>query len=96
MLVFENYTAHTEAVDARKFISWRDGILNFEGQLLRGILASVSRYYGVEVQCDGIDGITLSGKLLLFNDIETTLNNITAIAPVSWRVDGGKIIIERR
>lgn len=96
MLVIENHTARTEIVDARQFITWRDGILNFDGQSLRSILASVSRYYGVELQCEGIDGITLSGKLFLFSDMETTLNNITAIAPVAWHVEDGKIIIEKR
>ncbi len=96
MLIFENYTARTEVVDAQQYITWRDGILNFEGRPLRAVLASVARYYGVEVECDGVDGIMLSGKLLLFNDIETTFNNVTAIAPVTWHVEGSKIVIQKR
>jgi ferric-dicitrate binding protein FerR (iron transport regulator) len=95
MLVVEDHVVRVERVDAERATSWRNGILDFDGQTLASILGSVSRYYGVEIECEGADGISLSGKLLLFNDIETTLDNIAAIAPLTWRVDNGRIVIEK-
>lgn len=96
MLVMQDYTTNISKVDPSEYISWREGILNFDGQPLRRVLASVSRLYNMPIEVDYPGEIYISGKLLLFDDLTTVLENLTMIAPVKYGVKKGVVIITDR
>jgi ferric-dicitrate binding protein FerR (iron transport regulator) len=87
----ERFTAdgdvtRVERVDPLDYISWKDGVLRFSGRPLPRVLASLSRYYGVPIGHEEMDDVRLTGKLVLFDDLATVLENITVIAPLRYAV----------
>lgn len=80
-------------VDANDHISWKDGVLRFSGRPLDSVLAYLSRYYDVPVEAHGTEGITITGTLILFDSLDTVLENFTVIAPVNYTADREKVTV---
>ncbi|MDR1273393.1 MAG: FecR domain-containing protein [Odoribacteraceae bacterium] len=85
--------SRVETVQPSEYTSWKDGVLQFTGRPLSLVLASLSRYYGVPIEHEGMDGVRLTGKLVLFDDLSTVLDNITVIAPLRYEVRENGIVI---
>lgn len=72
-------------VEANKYISWKDGVLDFTSERLSDIALRLSRYYGVNIECEeSIAGKSCTGKLVLFDNIENTLRILSKIFPVHY------------
>lgn len=81
-------------VDACKYISWKDGVLQFTSERLSDIVLRLSRYYGVNFDCEEKAAQkSCTGKLVLFDDIENTLKTLSTILPVRYEVQNDKIKI---
>lgn len=81
-------------VDVNDYISWRNGVLQFSGESLYNITAKLSQYYGVKIKCDSsIKNKQMSGKLVLFHDVNAVLNSLSDIFSVSYSVAEDGIII---
>lgn len=86
-----------QKVNVSYFTSWKDGQLYFNGELLGNILRKLARYYAVEMIFDEkIGEQRCSGKLVLMDDIEEVLKNISIISPVTYRKNNNQIKIEMR
>ena len=84
-----------ETVDARRYISWKDGVLQLYGEKLADIAVRLTRYYGLPVECaPEIAACTCTGKLVLFDDAERTLHTLADIFPVRYDRTGDSIRIE--
>lgn len=67
-------------VDASRYITWKNGILQFESEQLATIALKLSRYYGIKIHCDKmISSKSCTGKLILLDDADKTLQTIEDI-----------------
>jgi len=97
LLTISRNSLMREYVDVYNYISWKDGIFKFTSEPLENIMLRLSRYYDISIDCtNDIRDIDISGKLVLFDDPETVLNNISIIVPVKYKKEGGKIIFSKK
>ncbi len=81
-------------VDIYSHISWKDGILCFEADKLSSITARLSRYYNINICCNkAFAEKTCTGKLVLFDDLNETLNTLSDIFNVKYIIYNDKIEI---
>lgn len=87
----------TGKVQAYDYISWKDGVFSFTGEPLENILIRLSRHYDVQIACTSeAKNIQVTGKLALFDDLNTVLGNIAVIIPISYTEEDNKIIISKK
>ena len=84
-----NRNTNTEVVnqvDVNNYVSWKDGILNFESEKLSNVLNELSNYYGVRFNYDSskLNEITLSGKLNLNDNIEDVMMVLATTANIDF------------
>lgn len=97
MFSLEGTEFRSEKVDVFDHISWKDGIFRFAGEPLERIMTRLSRHYDVPIACDDdAKRIQVTGKLALFDDLTTVLDNITVILPVTYERENDKIIISKK
>jgi len=97
LLTISRNSLMREYVDIYNYISWKDGIFKFTSEPLENIMLRLSRYYDISIDCtNDIRDIDISGKLVLFDDPETVLNNISIIVPVKYKKEGGKLIFSKK
>lgn len=94
-LTLRDYRVQLEKVNTADYISWVDGTLNYHGESLKRVLAALSRYYNVPLEGHGIEDVYIWGRLVLFDELHTVLDNITVIAPVKYGVQNEKITITK-
>lgn len=91
--------SRSQTVDVSKFVSWKDGMLEFEKVDLIRALKQVERYYNVRIQLANplIGSFKLSGKLDLKEEPEEVLNVIKLTVPIDWqkKSNGDFIIINK-
>lgn len=81
-------------VDVYDYISWKDGIFRFSSERLGNVMLRLSRYYDLDIECGKEEAdIRFTGKLVLFDDWQTVLDNITVISPVSYEIIDHRIYI---
>ncbi len=69
--------------DVCKYISWKDGIYEFESEHLSSIVKYISRYFGIQIACDkNIQNLKCSGKLLIIDDINKSLKRLSEALPI--------------
>jgi transmembrane sensor len=91
----ENF--YSEKVDVYNHISWKDGIFRFTREPLENILIRLSRHYDVPIACSSeVKKIRVTGKLALFDDLTTVLDNIAVIIPVKYERENNRIIISKK
>lgn len=69
-----------------EYICWKDGVLYFSQETLSTILHRISRYYGVKIDYISGEEERISGKLVLFEDLCTVLDNLAVILPVTYTI----------
>ena len=83
-------------VNAKQYITWKDGLLLFSGNTLSDVIVRLSRYYGVKFDCNAeILNKSCTGKLVLFDDIDKTLSVLADMFSVKYRKDDDKIVINK-
>ncbi|MBW8332197.1 MAG: FecR domain-containing protein [Prolixibacteraceae bacterium] len=77
----------SQMVDVSKYISWKEGMLEFEKADLIRAIKQVERYYDVKIRlADPMIGLyKLSGKLDLKDEPEEVLNVIKLTVPIDWQ-----------
>lgn len=88
--------ANRSVVDVSKYVSWKEGMLEFEKVDLQRALKQVERFYNVRILLDNpsIGIYKLSGKLDLKDEPEEVLNVIKLTVPIDWqRKSNGDFII---
>lgn len=85
-------------VNVYDYISWKDGLLQFNSEPLSLILTRLSRYYDIRISGDEkIANIKCTGKLVLFDDISKVLKTITKTVPVQYEIiNDNEIIISKK
>ena len=84
-------------VDVAQYISWVDGVYQYNNEKLDVILTRLSRHYGKEIIVDkDVAGLKCSGKLDLKENVEDVLNIITFVAPVLYTHHNNTYLIIRK
>jgi len=91
--------ATSKLVDVSKYVSWKDGMLEFEKIDLIRALMQVERFYNVKIHLSDqeIGNYKLSGKLDLKDEPEEVLNVIKLTVPIDWqkKSNGDFVIIHK-
>jgi transmembrane sensor len=91
--------ARSKLVDVSKYVSWKDGMLEFEKIDLGRALMQVERFYNVKIHLSDpeIGTYKLSGKLDLKDEPEEVLNVIKLTVPIDWqkKSNGDFVIINK-
>ena len=97
MAVFDSNdkTFHQQQVDAKNYLSWRDGYFIFKNEPLANIIKKLERYYNVEIvlQNEAKGREKFSGNLNLRNTPEEVLKVIAETTPFIVRYENQKLII---
>lgn len=82
-------------VDPYAYISWKDGLLFFTSNTLLEVLQKVGAFYKVDISCTGdIGGRRCTGKLILFDDLDSTLEVLSEIFRITYvRMDDGSVVM---
>ncbi len=91
--------ASSAMVDVSKYVSWKDGLLEFEKVDLGRALMQVERFYNVKIHlADPVIGTyKLSGKLDLKDEPEKVLNVIKLTVPIDWqKKSNGDFVINKK
>lgn len=89
MFLFANGKQEIKEVNIEDYISWKNGIYQYESEYLGTIMQRLSRYYGEEIVCSlSASRLPCSGKLDLKEDLRQVLNGITHTVPVTYSYDG--------
>lgn len=89
----------SSVVNVCKYVSWKDGMLEFEKVDLIKALKQIERFYNVNIVLGDqrVGAYKLSGKLDLKNTAEDVLNIIKLTLPVNWqRKENGDYILTNR
>ena len=84
---------HNKSVEIKKvnvydYISWKDGLLQFNSESLPLILKRLSRYYDFPILIDDeVSGMKCTGKLVLFDDIAKVLETISNTVPIGFEMN---------
>lgn len=94
MYTENNRNAGIRDVNALQYISWKDGIWQFTSERLESVALRLSRYYGKNIHCEGEAALkSCTGKLVLFDDVDRTLQTIAQIFNVKYETDLNEITI---
>lgn len=94
IISYNNDCYMTTQTDVNRYIAWHDGSLSINSDSIADVAAKLAEYYGVEVICDSkVSELSCSGRLVLFDDINQTLNVLESIIPIRYAWNGGKLYI---
>lgn len=72
-------------VDASIYISWIEGVFEFESESLKNISKRLERYYGIKIECDiDIAEMKCSGKLDLKDDLTKLMAELSRALPIEF------------
>ncbi|MBB4037683.1 ferric-dicitrate binding protein FerR (iron transport regulator) [Dysgonomonas hofstadii] len=81
---------NVKEVDTSLYTSWIDGKYIFNKESFEHVLARLSMYYGVTVDCEAAAGKYLcSGKLNLKDDFDIVLDGLANSVPISYTMEEG-------
>lgn len=83
-------------VDITNYVSWKDGLYQFDSETLSVIIKRLSRYYGVEIVLENPQLTTrCTGKLYLKDDFKTIMEKLSEMFTIRYEfVEENKCIIK--
>lgn len=84
------YSTHGDSysvdnVDASIYISWIEGVFQFESESLKNISKRLERYYGIKIECDiDITEMKCSGKLDMKDDLTKLMAELSRALPIEF------------
>lgn len=93
------YNIRKETVDVSEYISWRKGVLEFNGTEMSEILKKIGRYYNV--QFEGVKEVplhkqTLSGKLFLSSNLDSVMTSMSILSSTVYKRENNMIHIRKK
>lgn len=82
-------------VDASEAIAWKNGKFKFNNTPLKHIMRQLARWYDVEVvYLDPMEGVTFTGSISRFDDIQDVLRKISLTESVHLETKGRRIMVK--
>jgi transmembrane sensor len=81
-------TSIVKQVDLADYISWKDGLFRFKDQPLINVVQRVRKYYNknITIEGDKLSSTLISGKLVLTDDITSTMNYLAKTLEARYEV----------
>ena len=94
----ENKTTIESNVDVANYISWKDGLLEFNRESILNVFKRLSRFYNVRFVTESSVELNrkISGKLDLKESLEEVMKVISDAAPISYRIDKDKVFVNSK
>lgn len=86
-------------VDVSSYISWRNGVLEFDERPMSEILKTLGRYYNVFFETDPnllLNRKIYSGKLFLSNNLDSVMTSVSALSSTEYKRENNKIYIFKK
>lgn len=85
-------------VDVDYYISWKEGLLEFNSESILNVFKRLSRFYNVSFVTESSVELNrkISGKLDLKESLEDVMKVVSDAAPISFRIDRDKIFINSK
>ena len=94
----ENKTVVESNVDVTYYISWKEGLLEFNRESILSVFNRLSRYYNVRFATESNVELNwkISGKLDLKESLGDVLKVVADAAPVTFRIDNDKVYVIKK
>ena len=85
-------------VDVAKYISWKEGLLEFDKENILSVFKKLSKFYNISFVAQSSVELNnkISGKLDLKESLQDVLKVISDVAPVSFRIEHDKVFVDAR
>lgn len=98
--VLNNKTTEIEIreVDAQDYIAWTDGLFRFDAMPLEQLMIRLGRWYDItcEFKDASLRNVRFTGGFRKYDDIRHIASMIGEITNVAFKVDGNKVIIDKK
>lgn len=85
MAVIEENRLSVSTVNVEDYVSWKEGYYQFRNETLTALTKKLSRYYGVEIECDPEAGkLKCSGGIYLQDDLKEILEGLCISLPIRY------------
>lgn len=94
----ENKTTIESNVDVANYISWKDGLLEFNRESILNVFKRLSRFYNVRFVTESSVELNqkISGKLDLKESLDDVMKVVSDAAPISYRIDKDKVFVNSK
>jgi len=94
----DNKTSVESNVDVAYYISWKEGLLEFNRESIVTVFKRLSRFYNVSFVTERSVELNrkISGKLDLKESLEDVMKVISDAAPITFRIDQDKIYVNSK
>lgn len=94
----DNKTTIESNVEVARYISWREGLLEFDKESIVNVFKKLSRFYNVSFITENSVELNrkISGKLDLKESLEEVMKVISDAAPVTFRFDKDKVFVNSK
>jgi len=97
MLTLEGSTMAISKVNTYNYTFWVDETFVFENRNLSEVMLQLSRYYKMDIDCSAeVKNLICSGKLILFQDIQSVMNTLSESLPISYKIKDNTIKINNK
>lgn len=99
-LILGNETANIEIrkVEALNYIAWTHGLFRFDAMPLKQLMMRLERWYDIscEFKDKALENIRFTGGFHRNDDIHFIINMIEEITNVTFKIEGNKVIIDKK
>jgi len=95
----DNSTFHTQKVDVKQFISWKNGYLEFNQTPMTEVLKQVGRYYNLSFDFDNdvnLQKRTCSGKIYLSENLDNVMATVGLLSSTIYTRKENQIFITHK
>jgi len=94
----ENKTTIESNVDVSNYISWKDGLLEFNRESILNVFKRLSQFYNVRFVTESSVELNrkISGKLDLKESLEDVMKVVSDAAPITYRIDKDKVFVNSK
>ncbi len=92
--IMENEVITKSPIDALEVVAWKNGKFVYNGTPLEAIMKQLARWYDVEVvYLDAVEGITFTGSISRFENIDDVLRKISLTESVRFEINERRIMV---
>lgn len=84
----DNKSIHIDAIDVTKYISWRNGVLTFDGEDLRTVSDRLGKWFNADITIDdpSIADFTYRATITV-ETLEQVMNLLSKASPISYKIE---------
>jgi len=94
----DNKTSVESNVDIAYYVSWKEGLLEFNRESILNVFKRLSQYYNVSFVTQSSLELNrrISGKLDLKDSLEEVMKVVSDAAPISFRIDHDRVFVNSK